>query len=123
MRTFRWMLELMALCCLLAAGGIQLQQVDFDLDVREQQDDLRLRDYVISHDLEYVKSELIALQKERWTNYVAQSNRSWQVFLLVLGGLVLLIISKLVALKKRGGNSGVVLDPPAEQLTADSEKT
>lgn len=88
------MLELIAVCGLLAAGIMQLQQVDFELAAREQQEDLRLRDYVISHDLEYVKSELIALQKERWTSYAAQSNRSWQIFLMVVAGLVLLILSR-----------------------------
>jgi hypothetical protein len=93
------MLELIALTGLVLAGIYQLQQVDFDLQVREKQEDLRLRDYVISHDLEYVKSELISLQKEEWTGYASRSDRSWLFFLLIAASVVLLVISRLLAFR------------------------
>lgn len=116
MRTLRWMLELIALCGLLAAGIFQLQQVDFDLAGSEQQEDLRLRDYVISHDLEYVKGELIALQKERWSDHAEQSSRSWLFFVLVIGALVLVILSRVIAWRmKNYASTKIAGTIPSEQ--------
>jgi hypothetical protein len=96
MRTLASILQLIAAGSLLVAAIYLAREVDPDIAEREKKEDLRLRDYVISHDLEYVKSELITLQKERWATYVAHNRKSWLLLTMVTAGLVVLLVARLI---------------------------
>ncbi|MEM7038570.1 MAG: hypothetical protein AAF570_16415 [Bacteroidota bacterium] len=83
MRRLRLGLEIAALAVLALVTVMQVRQIEFDLDGARAVEDLRLRDFVISHDLEFVKSELIQMQKDRWAERVYRSN-DLKTFTLVL---------------------------------------
>lgn len=91
MRKLRIGLEIVATGALIVVWVLQIQAIDFDLPARQEREDLKLRNYVISHDLEYVKNELINLQKQQWKIHVAQSNDAKTNSLLL--GLVMLVLS------------------------------
>lgn len=101
MRSLQTLLELLTFSLLVILAVMQFRVTNFDLSEREQQDDKRLRDYVISYDLEYVKQELITLQKERWDAYEAHARHTRNTFVLVFLAALTFVFSRMIAVKRR----------------------
>lgn len=83
-------LRVVAVAVLGYALWLNFARIDFELAENRKKDDLLLRDYVISHDFEFVKDELIELHKAQWLQHVDSSHRSRDTALLL--GFVLLVL-------------------------------
>ncbi|MEM6271990.1 MAG: hypothetical protein AAF998_21310 [Bacteroidota bacterium] len=105
MRKIRLILELLTVAALVTVAVLQYRMVDLSLAERKEQEDQRLRDYVISYEFNYVKSELIARQKENWAVYQERSrNANWSLGL--LGAAVIMGVSARALRERKSLQSG-----------------
>lgn len=93
MRKVLTLIQILLLAGLMAAFVINLEQVNFDVEADQEVADNTLREYVVTHDLEVVKAELIARHKEQWkTAYYAAERARWMAYLLGAALLIVLVM-------------------------------
>ena len=102
MRLFRNLMQVIAIALFIVVAVLQFQRIDFDISQREKVEDVKLRDYVISYDLDYVKKELIVLQKDKWVTYVKHSNQARNSFIFLSLAVLAFGLSRLGRPQKRG---------------------
>ena len=93
MRCLQIILEIAALLTLAWLAVESYRSIDFDISIQQEVEDRNFRDYVVSHDLQFVKDRLVEMQKEKWAAYVEASDRARTQTLLFSGLLLVFLVA------------------------------